>query len=435
MSPPFVGLIALGVLFIVMAFGVPIGFAMALVGFGGLVYLMGISPALSVIGLIPFSSSSSYILSIVPLFLLMGQFSSFAGLTRGAYSTGHKLLGHLPGGLAMANIVGCAVFSAVSGSSLACAATMGSTAMPEMRRYKYDTSLAAGSIAAGGTLDILIPPSTSMVIYALITEQSIGRLLIAGIIPGILMAILMMATIYFLVKRNPALAPPVPKAPFKERLFAFGDSWAIMMLFLVAIGGIYAGIFTPTEAAAVGAFGAFVFLIIKGQCNKKTLSATFLDTGRITTMIFTIIIGAMIFNAFLAVSRLPVVLADWVSALPFNKYGILSVILLIYIPLGMVMDTLAMILLTLPIFFPVVQALGFDPIWFGVIITIMMQQALITPPVGMNVFVLAGVVKDVPVSTIFRGALPFVIAIFVGLIFMIIFPEIALFLPGIMIGK
>lgn len=435
MSPPIVGLVTLGILFLVMAFGIPIGFAMALTGFGGLIYLMGLSPALSTIGLMPFSTSSNYVLSILPLFILMGIWAGYAGLTRGAYDAGHKLLGHLPGGLAMANVVGCAIFSAVSGSSLACAAAMGSICMPQMRRYKYDPALATGSIAAGAVLDIMIPPSAGMVIYALITESSIGKLLIAGIFPGAMLAVLMMVTVYVLVKWNPSLAPPAVKASFKERLFAFKDVWGIALLFIVVLGGIYGGVFTPTEAAAIGAFGAFLFLVFSGQLNRKTLKTSLLDTVRPTAMIFTIIIGAMIFNSLLAVSRLPMMLADWVGGLPLHKYGILAVILLTYVPLGMVMDTLAMVLLTVPIYFPLVQALGIDPIWFGIMIIVMMEIGMLTPPVGVVVFVLRGVAKDVPMYTIFKGVVPFVIAMIVGLALIIIFPQISLFLPNAMLQR
>ncbi len=435
MSPPTVGLVTLGVLFVFIFFGLPIGFAMGLIGFAGLVYLMGFNPALSVIGLMPFSTSASYVMSILPLFTIMGFWASYAGLTKGAYNAGHKLLGNLPGGLAMSNVVGCAIFSAVSGSSLACSSAMGSVCMPEMRRYKYDPALATGSIAAGAVLDIMIPPSTAMVIYALITESSIGRLLIAGILPGIMLALLFMITIYIMVKHNPSLAPPSPPASLREKLAAFKDVWGITLLFVLAIGGIYAGIFTPTEGAAVGAFCAFLFMVFNKQLDRKRLADSVLQTVQLTGMIFTIVIGAMIFNSFLAVSRLPQMLADWVGGLPLPPYGILGIILLTYIPLGMVMDTLAMVLLTVPIYFPLVQVLGFDPIWFGVLIIVMMEQAMLTPPVGVVVFVLSGVVPEVPMYTIFRGVLPFLIAIFVGLLLIMVFPQIVLFLPNLMIGK
>jgi tripartite ATP-independent transporter DctM subunit len=412
----------------------PIGFAMAMVGFGGVSYLIGVKPALSALGLIPYSTAAHYTLSVVPLFLLMGQFAFFSGLSRDAYYAAHRWLGHLPGGLAMSTIGGCAAFAAVSGSSLATAATMGVTALPEMRRYNYDPRLATGSIAAGGTLGILIPPSVAMVIYAVLTEESVGKLLIAGIFPGLLLAFLFMLTIYVMARRNPALGPRAPRASLRERFVALKGAWGITVLFLAVMGGIYGGLFTPTEAAAIGALGSFFFVLGRRENARRNIFESLRESGRVTAMIFAIIIGAMIFNQFLAVTRLPFELADWVGGLPLPRHGILVVILLIYVFLGMVMDTLAMILLTVPIVFPLVETLGFDLIWFGVIVVIMMEQALITPPIGMNVFVLAGVAKDVPMYTVFRGIVPFLIAMLVGLAIIIAFPQIATFLPNAMRG-
>ncbi|MFQ5825839.1 MAG: TRAP transporter large permease [Dehalococcoidia bacterium] len=434
MSPATTGLIGMGVLFLFLAARMPIGFAMALVGFGGVSYLIGVKPALASLGFIPYSTAVNYTLSVVPLFLLMGQFAFFSGLSRDAYYAAHRWLGHLPGGLAMSTIGGCAAFAAVSGSSLATAATMGVTALPEMRRYNYDPKLATGSIAAGGTLGILIPPSVAMVIYAILTEESVGKLLIAGILPGILLAFLFMLTIYIMARRNPALGPRAPKTTFKEKLLALKGAWGITLLFLLVMGGIYLGWFTPTEAAAVGALGSFLFVLAKRENTRKNIFESLRESGRVTAMIFAIIIGAMVYNQFLAVTRLPFELADWVAGLPLPRHGILVVILLIYIFLGMVMDTLAMILLTVPIVFPVVETLGFNLIWFGVIVVIMMEQALITPPIGMNVFVLAGVAKDVPMYTVFRGIVPFLIAMLIGLAIIVAFPQIATFLPNAMRG-
>jgi tripartite ATP-independent transporter DctM subunit len=424
----------MGVLFLFLAARMPIGFAMALVGFGGVSYLIGIKPALASLGFIPYTTAINYTLSVLPLFLLMGQFAFFSGLSRDAYYAAHRWLGHLPGGLAMATIGGCAAFAAVSGSSLATAATMGVTALPEMRKYNYDPKLATGSIAAGGTLGILIPPSVAMVIYALLTEQSVGKLLMAGILPGILLAFLFMLTIYVMAYRNPALGPRAPSTTFTEKLLALKGAWGITLLFLLVMGGIYMGWFTPTEAAAVGALGSLIFVLKKRENTQKNIFESLRESGRVTAMIFAIVIGAMVYNQFLALTQLPFQLADWVEGLPLPRHGVLVVILILYIFLGMVMDTLAMILLTVPIIFPVVETLGFDLIWFGVIVVIMMEQALITPPIGMNVFVLAGVAEDVPMYTVFRGIVPFLIAMLIGLALIVAFPQIALILPNTIRG-
>ena len=434
MSPAITGLIGMGVLFLFLAARMPIGFAMALVGFGGVSYLIGVKPALASLGFIPYTTAINYTLSVLPLFLLMGQFAFFSGLSRDAYYAAHRWLGHLPGGLAMATIGGCAAFAAVSGSSLATAATMGVTALPEMRKYNYDPKLATGSIAAGGTLGILIPPSVAMVIYALLTEQSVGKLLMAGILPGILLAFLFMLTIYVMAYRNPALGPRAPSTTFMEKLLALKGAWGITLLFLLVMGGIYMGWFTPTEAAAVGALGSLIFVLKKRENTQKNIFESLRESGRVTAMIFAIVIGAMVYNQFLALTQLPFQLADWVEGLPLPRHGVLVVILILYIFLGMVMDTLAMILLTVPIIFPVVETLGFDLIWFGVIVVIMMEQALITPPIGMNVFVLAGVAEDVPMYTVFRGIVPFLIAMLIGLALIVAFPQIALILPNTIRG-
>jgi C4-dicarboxylate transporter, DctM subunit len=429
------GITGLVVLFLLLAARMPIGFAMALVGFVGASAIIGIDGALSMIGMVPYSEVASYTLSVVPLFLLMGQFAFNSGLSADAYYSAHRWLGHLPGGVAMATIGGCAGFAAVSGSSLAGAATMGMVALPEMRRYKYDMSLATGSIAAGGTLGILIPPSISMVIYGLLTEQSIGKLLIAGIFPGILLTLLFMLTIYVLTRRNPALGPPARKASLTQRLVALKGGWGILVIFAVVMGGMYGGICTATEAAAIGALGCFLFMVGRKRVTRKDFLTGLEDTGRIVGMIFAILIGATIFSNFLALSRLPVELANWIGALPVHRYGILAIILFLYFIMGCLMDILAMVVLTIPIFFPVITHLGFDPIWFGVIIVIMMEQGLITPPIGMNVFVLHGIAKDVPMYTIFRGILPFLVAMWICLLIVIIFPQIALYLPNAMRGR
>ena len=432
MSPIVVGIAGVGILFLLLAARMPIGFSMALVGFAGASAIIGVERALSMVGMIPYSEVANYTLSVVPLFLLMGQFAFHSGLSGDAYYSAYRWLGHLPGGIAMATIGGCAGFAAVSGSSLAAAATMGMVALPEMRRYNYDMSLAAGSIAAGGTLGILIPPSVSMVIYAVLTEQSIGKLLIAGIFPGLLLTFLFMLTIYVQAWRNPILGPPAPKSSLRQKLSALRGGWGILAIFVVVMGGIYGGVCTPTEAAAIGALACFLFMLGRKQVTRQNLFTVLADTGRVVGMIFAILIGATIFSSFLALSRLPVELADWIGALPVSRYCVLGIILILYFILGCLMDILAMIVLTIPIFFPVIMHLGFDPIWFGVIVVIVMEQGLITPPIGMNVFVLHGIAKNIPMYTIFRGIVPFLLAMWILLLILIVFPEIALYLPSAM---
>jgi tripartite ATP-independent transporter DctM subunit len=430
MSPEIIGIVGLLILFFLIFIRVPIGIAMAATGYAGACYLLGWKAGTAILGISPFDTASSYFFSVIPLFVLMGMFTFYAGLSTEAYYTVRAWVGHLSGGVAMASIGACAGFAAVCGSTFATAATIGRLALPEMRRYNYDPKLATGCIAAGGTLGILIPPSTSFIIYGLVTEQSISKLFIAGILPGLLLTGLFMITIYIITKKDPNLGPSASKTNWKEKGKAIKNSWAMVILFILVIGGIWSGIFTPTEAAAIGAFAAFILTLIKRRLTKEVVIESLRGTAKTTGMIFFLIVGAMIFNYFVALTRLPMVLADFVSTLPLTRYGVLVVIIFIYIILGCIMDTLAMLLLTLPIIFPTIVALGFDPIWFGVIITLLVEIALITPPIGMNVYVIGGIAPDVPLSDIFRGIAPFSLALLICLILLIIFPQIALFLPG-----
>jgi len=407
MSPLIVGLIGFGILFVLMFLGTPIAFAMGLVGFAGFVYLRDFESGLGLLTAVPYSTFASYPLSVVPLFILMGAFCFHAGLSRDLYETVYKWLGQLRGGLAMATVGACAGFAAVSGSSLATAATMGTVALPEMKRFKYDPALATGCIAAGGTIGILIPPSVILIIYGIIAEQSIGKLFLAGFIPGILEAVFYMVTIYIICKRNPLLGPPGPMTSLKEKILSLKNTWIVLLLFVVVLGGLYLGVFTPTEAGGIGAFGAFIFALGRRKLGWQALQDSVLETTKTTAMIFLILLGAMILGYFLAVSRLPFELADFIGGLLLNRYIILGIILVVYLFLGCVMSALAMIMLTVPIFFPVIIAIGFDPIWFGIIIVRVVEMASITPPVGLNVFVI-------------RGAL------------LVAVPQIALFLPGMM---
>jgi tripartite ATP-independent transporter DctM subunit len=343
----------------------------------------------------------------------------------------YRWLGFLPGGLAMATVGSCAGFAAVCGSAPATVATMGTVALPEMRRYKYDPRLATGCIAAGGSIGSMIPPSVALIIYAILTEQSIGKLFLAGFLPGVLEAFFYMITIYILCKRNPLMGPKGERVSFRQRILSLKGTWGVLALFILVIGGIYAGIFTPTEAAGIGAFGALLYALGKRQLSWKKFTDSLVETGKTTAIAFLILIGAVIFGYFLAVTRLPFELGSFVSELDVNRYVILGVIMLTYLFLGAVMSGLAVIMLIVPIFFPVIVALGFDPIWFGIITVRMMEIGQITPPVGINVFIMKGVAKDVPISVIYRGIAPFLIADILHVVLLVVFPQIALFLPGL----
>jgi len=430
MTPLTVGLIGIGVLIVVLFSRMPIGFVMAFIGFAGFTYLSGFGASLTMLRTVPYTTFASYDLSVIPLFILMGTLCFYAGLSRDLYETVHSWIGHLPGGLAMATVGACAAFAAVSGSSVATAATMGTVALPEMKRYKYSDALATGAIASGGTIGILIPPSTGFIIYGIITEQGIGKLFLAGFIPGILEAVFYMITITILTRRNPLLGPRGPSTSFMEKILSFKNTWVVILLFVIVMGGLYMGVFTPTEAAGVGAFGAFVFALARRKLTWQAFRSSLADTGKTTAMIFIILMGAMILGYFLSISRLPFELATIIGEWGVNRYIILIAILLLFVCLGCVMDSLAILLLTVPIFFPLIIALGFDGIWFGVITVRACEIGLITPPVGVNVYVIKGIAKDVPMGTIFRGIVPFLIADFCHVALLIAVPQLSLFLPG-----
>lgn len=428
-----VGVITIGMLLLLILLKVPVGAAMAAIGMGGLVYLSGLKSALGVLETSVYSSLSSYSMSVVPLFILMGYFAFYSGISRDLYRAANIWLGRLRGGLAMGTVVGCAGFAACCGSSVATGATMAAVALPEMRKYGYADSLITGTLGAGGTIGILIPPSICFVVYGIITEQSIGKLFIAGILPGIMEALFYIITIYILCRLRPENASMrmQQQTTVKEKLRALGNVWAVMLLFVLVIGGIYGGIFTPTEAGGVGSFGALVLLLVKGQFSRQNIAAALFESGQTTAMVFFIFIGATIFGYLLAVSQLPMQISGWVAGLPLSRFGVLTGILLIFIFLGTIMDTLAIIMLVVPIVFPAILELGFDPIWFGVIMARISEIGLITPPVGLNVYVIKGVAQDVPLSTIFSGIVPFLIADCVGVTLLIAFPEISLFLPNL----
>jgi tripartite ATP-independent transporter DctM subunit len=410
--------------------GLPLGFSFALVGFAGMVFLKGLIPALNLLGGNPYSQVASFILCAVPLFILMGQFAFYSGISRDLFSAAYKLMARLPGGLAVATMAACTAFAACTGSSVASAATMGSIAFPEMQRYRYSSRLSTATIAAGGTLGILIPPSTIFVILGIITETNIGALLIAGIFPGLLLSGLFILLIFGMCKRNPVLGPRGEAFSWKEKFQSLTGVWGMVVLFIVVIGGLYVGIFSPCEAGCIGAFGAFILSLIK-RMKFSAFLATLKDSAQITCYILFILIGASIFNIFLGIAGVPAALSNWIISLPVSPIGIVIAMLLLYIPFGMFLDTLGMILLTVPIFFPVIIQLGFDPVWFGVLICMMAELGMVTPPVAINVYVVQGVTK-VPMEEIFRGVLPFIFVYLIAIGFIVAFPEISLFLPRTM---
>lgn len=432
MSPTALGIMGILVLLLLLLLRMPVGLAMGLVGFCGYSFLTSIEGAFGVLRSVPYFTSASYDLSVLPLFLLMGSLAYQSGMSKSIYDSAYHWVGDAPGGLAIATIIGCAGFAAVSGSTLATAATMGMISLPEMRKYKYDQGLATGSVASGGALGILIPPSSIFIIYGVITEQSIGKLFIAGIAPGILLSALFIACIYFRTKINPKIGPKAQRFTLKEKIVSLKGSWQILLLFLLIMGGLYIGVFTPTEAAGVGAFSAFAFALIKRRLNFTVLNKALLETIQTTAMVFVIVIGAMIFGYFLAVSRVPFELSTFVGNLPVSPYVVLICILFVYLILGCILDTFAMVILTVPIFYPVILKLGFDPIWFGVIMVLISEMGVITPPVGMNVYVIRGVAEDVALNTIFKGILPFLMMMLICIVLVIVFPQIALFLPNMM---
>ena len=432
MDPSLLAVLILCLLFALLAGGMPIGFAMGLSAFLGTLLLIDADAALALLGQTVYETALTYGLSVIPMFVLMGYIAGEAGLNESLYRACNAWLGHRRGGLALATIGGCGAFAAICGSSLATAATMAQIALPEMRRYKYADELATGAVAAGGTIGILIPPSVIMVIYGLLTETSISALFLAGIVPGILTVAGFMAAISIMTRINPKLGPPAARTPMRERLKALRSVWGTAALFLVVIGGLYIGVFSPTEAASVGAVGAFVLGLINRKSPRQLLATTLIDTVKTTAMIFTVLTGAILFNNFLILASVPNLVSDWIGALPLGKTAVLLVIVGMYFVLGCLLDSLAMILLTIPIVFPIVKALNYDPVWFGIIIVMVVELGLITPPIGMNVFVIKGITKDVPLETIFRGVTPFIIAQIILILILVAFPSIALWLPSTM---
>ena len=432
MSTELLGLAGFGVLFALMALGTPVAIALLVVGFGGTILLSGFQAAAYTLSGQAFATVTVYELSIIPLFILMGNLASAAGLSRDLFDAAYRLIGHLRGGLAAATILGCAGFTALSGSSIASAVTMGKVAYPEMRRYRYGARLATGSIAAGGTLGILIPPSTGFVIYAVLTEESIGRLFMAGVLPGLLLTTLFLVAIALITLITPEEGPKGPVFNPREKLSGMLRATGIVTIILITIGGIYTGFFTPVEAAGVGACFALLMLIARGKCTLRTLWDASAETLRTTGMAFFILIGANVFAPFVALSHLPDTIAAGMTGLALGAYGTLAVILLGYVVLGMFIEGLSLLVITLPIVFPLIVSLGFDPIWLGVIMVIVLEMGLISPPIGVNVFVVKSIAPDVKMETIFAGIMPFWLAMAIALVILVIVPDIALLLPNAM---
>jgi tripartite ATP-independent transporter DctM subunit len=410
----------------------PIAFAMGIVGVIGFALLVNPNAALAMVSQVAFDTGLSYSLSVVPLFILMGNFVTEAGLSQELYRASNAFLGHRRGGLAMATVVACGGFSAVCGSSLATAATMARVAMPSMRRYGYADSLAAGSIAAGGTLGILIPPSVILVLYGIMTEQDIGKLFAAGILPGLVGVLFYMSAVHVTTRLDPETGPNAERTPWSGRLQALRGVWGVILLFVIVMGGIYGGVFTPTEAAGIGAAGAFFFALFKRALSWRKLRDILVASAKTTAMIFTVLIGAIMFANFVNIAGMPDALADWALGFDVEPIVIVLMIVGIYLVLGCVLESLSMILLTVPVFYPMMQALGFDLIWFGILVVVVTEISLITPPIGLNVFVLRAVLPDVRTTTIFKGVTPFWIADIFRLALLVFVPAIALYLPSLM---
>jgi len=431
LHPHIVALLSVLGFLVLALLGLPLAFSFATVGFMGIMLIQGAEAGLSTLGEAPYTETASYVLSTIPLFVLMGQLAFHSRISRDLFLAAYKWMGKLPGGLALATILSCTGFAACTGSSVASAATMGTLAYPEMKRFNYSPRLATGAIAAGGTLGILIPPSTIFIIYGIITETSIGDLFVAGILPGILLSFLFCLLVYFMCKKDPRLGPPSEGFSWKERFSSLTGVWAMLLLFLVVVAGLYFGIFAPSEAGAMGAFGALVIAIARGRLTWASAYAAVVETLRITCFSLTTLIGAMVFNTLLSITGLPQTISGWVTGLPVPPFFILVIICLFYIPLGMVIEGLPMILLTMPFVYPIIESFGYSPVWFGVLICVLVELSLITPPVGINIFIVQGVTK-VPSYDVAMGVLPFVIAFLAGLGLLMAFPQISLFLPNAM---
>ena len=433
LSADAVALIGFVALFALMLLRVPVGMAMGLVGVVGYSYIAGAGPALKLVGQTSMRTVTDYTFGVIPMFMLMGAFVSVSGVSKELFKAANAFIGHLRGGLGVATVLACGGFAAICGSSVATAATFSTVAYPEMRRFGYPQSFSTGVIAAGGTLGAMLPPSTVLAVYAILTQQDIGKLFMAGIVPGLLAMAMYVFTIFVIVQLRPDWLPRHDKQSRLERIDGLKNIWAPLSLFVFVIGGLYGGFFTPTEAGGVGATGAFLLGVLRGKLDKAGIKEALLSDTRTSAAVFTVLIGALLFGYFLTITQTPQKITEILTSLGLGRYGVLALIMVMYLILGCLMDAMAMIILTVPIIYPVIVSLGFDPIWFGVIIVMTVELGLIHPPVGMNVFVIKSVIKEVTFSTIFKGVIPFVITDLIRLLILIGFPIIALWLPSKML--
>ncbi|HEX7043626.1 MAG TPA: TRAP transporter large permease [Burkholderiales bacterium] len=432
MSNGAIAILGFIVLFALMAVRIPIGIALGIVGIGGFGAVAGMDAALNLLALSPIRTVTTYDFALIPMFILMGAFAAATGMSAELFRAGNAWFGRQRGGLALATISACAGFAAICGSSVATSATMTRIALPEMRRHGYSARVATGVIAAGGTLGILIPPSVVLAVYGFLTEQDIGKLFIAGIAPGVVAVVLLLATVKLIGVLRPELLPAGQRVPWSERWASLAGIWAVLLVFIAVIGGIYGGLVTATEAAALGAVGVLAVGLLRQRLTGADILGSLVESLRTSVSIFVVLIGALLFGYFLTITQVPQQLASWFAGLPIGPYGVLAVILVFYLILGCLLDAMAMIILTIPIIFPVVDQLGFDPIWFGVIVTMTVELGLITPPMGMNVFVINSVAPNVSLVEIFRGVMPFVLTLIVLVVILVLFPDLATFLPGLM---
>lgn len=431
MSPDTIAVLGIIVLVLVFMLRMPVAYAMGVVGFVGFIFAGSWDSALSIVSKDIWATFSSYSLSVAPMFILMGTIAFHSGISARLFNAAHKWAGRLPGGLAIATILACAGFGAMCGSTTAAAAAMGKVTLPEMKRYNYDDALRTGCVASAGSLAVMIPPSTILIIYGVMTQESIGKLFIAGILPGILLAALFSVAVLLMVWRKPSLAPMSRPFSFREKLKSLSGIIEMILLFALVMGGLFVGWFTPTEAGAIGAAGAFVIAVVRRTITLKAMWAALAETTRISAMVFMIITGATIFGHFMAITRAPFALSEWVGNLPLPPLVIMLFIMFIYLVGGCFMDSLALVTLTIPILYPIVLQLGYDSVWFGVMIVLAAEMGVITPPVGVNVYVIKGVAGEVPLHTIFRGIVPFLLALLVAIVLILLIPQIALFLPGL----